>query len=93
MSELDEAEQAHRLALAIDRAEISIGALWIRYFSIGGAVGETEVAAYTRGAISLPGLDRDRLAHAANELIDELPPPLRAPYRASPSENTADSYR
>ncbi|GAA4282664.1 hypothetical protein GCM10022261_01950 [Brevibacterium daeguense] len=92
MKELDENEQARRLALAIDRSRISIGALWLRYFSIGGTVGETEVEAYVRGAISLPGLERDMLAHAANELVDEMPPPPRAPYRDSPSEALAE-YR
>jgi hypothetical protein len=90
MREIDEHEQARRLAAAIDRSRISVGALWLRYFSIGGTVGETEVEAYVRGAISLPGLERDMLAHAANELIDEMPPPPRAPYRDSPSELMAE---
>lgn len=47
--------------------------LWLRYFSIGGMVGEYEVDAYLQSLHSLPALQRDLLAHAANELIDELP--------------------
>lgn len=81
MAALDEDEQARGLAVAVDHSSIAIGELWLRYFSIGGLAGETEVDAYIRGAITLPGLERDALAHAANELIDEIPPPHRAPYR------------
>jgi hypothetical protein len=52
---------------------------WLNYFSIGGAVGEYEVEAYLQGLLSLPRLQRDLLAMAANELIDAVPR-LRAPY-------------
>lgn len=44
-----------------------------------GDVGEYEVEAYLQGLLSLPSLQRDLLALAANELIDELPR-LHAPY-------------
>jgi hypothetical protein len=43
-------------------------------------VGEYEVDAYIQSLFSLPAGQRDLLAHAANELIDELPPLPRAPY-------------
>jgi hypothetical protein len=85
---LDESKQARLLALAIGRAGITSGELWLRYFSIGGSAGEYEVEAYLHGLHSLPVLQRDLLAHAANELIDELPPIPRAPYSdALPSSN------
>jgi hypothetical protein len=89
---LDESKQAQLLAVAIGRAGITAGELWLRYFSIGGSAGEYEVEAYLHGLHSLPVLQRDLLAHAANELIDELPPIPRAPYSdALPSFNNQPS--
>src|SRR5215218_11306531 len=74
-----EEEQSRLLREALKRADITPGDLWLNYFSIGGAVGEYEVQAYLQGLLSLPPLQRDLLACAANELIDDLPRP-RAPY-------------
>lgn len=59
---------------------IRIGDLWLRYFSIGGNAGEYEIDAYIHGSYPLPRLERDFIAHAANELIDELPSLPRPPY-------------
>lgn len=73
------AEQARQLLEVIGRAGIGVKQLWFHYFALGGAVGEIEVAAYLHHCLHLPGLQRDLLAHAANELIDRQPP-LRAPY-------------
>lgn len=75
-----EQEQSRLLRKALARAGIRHGDLWLRYFSIGGAVGEYEVDAYIQSMMSLPADQRDLLAHAANELIDEIPPLRRAPY-------------
>ncbi|GAA3292992.1 hypothetical protein ACFFON_02255 [Arthrobacter citreus] len=75
-----EPEQRRRLREALSQAGIETSQLWMKYFSIGGEAGEYEVDAYLNGSFSLPPLQRDILAHAANELIDELPPRLRAPY-------------
>jgi hypothetical protein len=75
-----EEEQSRLLREALRRAEITPGDLWLNYFSIGGTVGEYEVQAYLQGLLSLPALQRDLLACAANELIDEVPPLPRAPY-------------
>nr|WP_284974930.1 hypothetical protein [Arthrobacter sp. efr-133-TYG-104] len=61
-------------------AGIENAELWLRYYGIGGIVGEYEVEAYLQLLLSLPPLERDLLARAANELIDELPARLRAPY-------------
>lgn len=73
------AEQARLLREVIGRAGIQVRQLWFHYFTLGGSVGEIEVAAYLHHCLSLPGLQRDLLAHAANELLDRQPP-LRAPY-------------
>ena len=74
-----EPEQRRQLRAALQAMDITIGELWLNYFSIGGAVGEYEVEAYLQGLLSLPGVQRDLLAMAANELIDAVPR-LRAPY-------------
>jgi hypothetical protein len=74
-----EPEQRGKLNDALRAADISVGELWLRYFSMSGSAGEYEVQAYAQGLISLPVAQRDLLAMAANELIDEKPQ-LRAPY-------------
>jgi len=74
-----ESQQRAMLRSAVQAAGISVGELWLYYFSLGGAVGEYEVEAYLQGLLSLPSLQRDLLAMAANELIDDMPRP-RAPY-------------
>jgi len=88
---MEEGEQARQLAAAVGHAAITAGELWLRYFSIGGRAGEYEVEAYLHGLHSLPVLQRDLLAQAANELIDELPPLPRAPY--SDSSQLVDNNR
>ncbi|MGQ1799036.1 hypothetical protein ACT4S5_18125 [Kocuria oceani] len=73
------AEQARLLREVIARAGIEVEQLWFGYFTLGGHAGEIEVAAYLHHCLDLPALQRDLLAHAANELLDRRPPP-RAPY-------------
>lgn len=75
-----EQEQSRLLRNAMTSSGIGSGDLWLRYFSIGGNVGEYEVDAYIQSLLSLPPAQRDLIAHAANELIDEILPPPRAPY-------------
>ena len=60
-------------------AGISISELWLKYIGMSGDAGEYEVEAYLQGLLSLPPVQRDLLALAANELIDDLPRP-HAPY-------------
>ncbi|WP_222123013.1 hypothetical protein, partial [Staphylococcus epidermidis] len=62
-----------------------------RYFSIGGTVGEYEVEAYVQGLLSLPTLQRDLLAMAANELINAVPR-LRAPYAKDLTESSGTTH-
>ncbi|MDQ0119819.1 hypothetical protein J2T22_003014 [Pseudarthrobacter defluvii] len=75
----NEPEQRRRLRAAMKAADISISALWLKYFGLSGDAGEYEVEAYLQGLLSLPASQRDLLALAANELIEDLPRP-RAPY-------------
>lgn len=88
-----EPEQRRQLRKALAQAGIGIPELWMRYFSVGGEAGEYEVDAYLSGSLSLPPLQRDILAHAANELIDDLPPRLRAPYSDDIGRDRAESNR
>lgn len=74
-----EPEQRRRLQAAMKAAQIGTGDLWLYYFGIGGSVGEYEVEAYLQGLLSLPELQRDLLAMAANELSSDQAGP-RAPY-------------
>jgi hypothetical protein len=66
---------------AFEAAELTVDELWIRYFSFGGDAGRFELDAYLNGAIALPPMQHDMLAHAINERLDEIAPP-RAPYSA-----------
>ncbi|MEV7607347.1 hypothetical protein AB0N65_18090 [Paenarthrobacter sp. NPDC089322] len=74
-----ELEQSKGLLRVLTAADISTESLWLYYFSIGGSVSEYEVEAYVQGIFSLPELERDLLALAANELSDTLSWP-RAPF-------------
>ena len=71
----NEPEQRRRLRAAIKAADIPVSELWLKYFGLSGDAGEYEVEAYLQGLLSLPPVQRDLLALAANELIDELPRP------------------
>lgn len=64
---------------AFDAADLTVDELWLRYFSLGGNAGRFELDAYLNGAIALPPMQHDMLAHAINERLDEIAPP-RAPY-------------
>lgn len=82
-------EQARRLLDTANAAGIDRRELWLHYFSIGGDVSEFELDAYLHHSMLLPRLQRDLLAHAANELLAERKP-SEAPY-ASDLQETADS--
>lgn len=73
------AEQRLLTSRALHEADLTVPEVWLRYFSFSGMVEEYEVHAYLQGLIDLPRLQRDLIAQAVNELIDELPAPRRAP--------------
>jgi hypothetical protein len=64
---------------AFEAADVTVDELWLRYFGLGGEAGRFEVDAYLNGAITVPPLQHDMLAHAINERLDAIAPP-RAPY-------------
>jgi hypothetical protein len=67
-------QQAHLVRQALEAAGIEVGQLWVHYFSIGGDAGEMEVDAFLHHSLTLPVLQRDLLAHATNELLDQQRP-------------------
>lgn len=77
------------LADVMRAARIDAGSLWLKYFSLGGEAGEYEVEAYVQGLMSLPVLQRDLLAMAANE-ITNYAPEGRAPYDDELNTDGAD---
>jgi hypothetical protein len=99
----EEREQRQGFEESLHHADVGMEELWLRYFTLGGLAGQFEVEAYIHGAMSLPALQRDILAHALNERLDEmLSDAPRAPYSRTPSnrddgeddggeENTTDS--
>jgi hypothetical protein len=68
-----------RFHAAYEACELPVAELWLRYFALGGAASELEVDAYLNGAIAMPAIQHDILAHAINERLDEIAPPA-APY-------------
>jgi hypothetical protein len=72
-------EQARRLRITLAAANIDRGRLWLHYFSLGGNISDFEVDAYLHHSLALPRLQRDLLAHAANEILAGMTPP-QAPY-------------
>lgn len=76
-------EQQRLLAACFARSGLSPEQLWMRYFALGGSLSLLELDAYLNGLTTLPRVDRDMLAHAVNERLDELAGPPRAPYSHS----------
>ena len=77
----EESEQRRRFEESLRHTDISIEELWLRYFGLGGQAGQFDVEAYIHGAMALPALQRDLLAHALNERLDEVySQEPRAPY-------------
>jgi hypothetical protein len=75
-----EDQQLRAINLMLPHAQLRPDELWVRFFGLGGAAGPVELEAYVQGLIPLTPLDRDVLAHAVNERLDELGCPGRIPY-------------
>ncbi|MEY9777095.1 hypothetical protein [Arthrobacter sp. MW3 TE3886] len=86
----EESEQRRGITAALSHTGLNVDELWLKYFTLGGQAGELEVEAYLHGAMSLPDLQRDILAHAVNERLDALNSTApRAPY-SRPATGTPD---
>src|SRR5918998_1363349 len=91
MSCADEDEQQRLLAVGYQRAELTMEQLWLRYFALGGDAGLMEVEAHLHGLMPLPALQRDILAHAINERLNELVWPRRVPYSRTIRDGRPDA--
>ncbi|MBG6185450.1 hypothetical protein IWX65_003429 [Arthrobacter sp. CAN_A214] len=76
---MDERTQQDRTRAALTQAAVPLGELWVGYFGFGGALSESEIDAYINGALVLPALERDLLAAAANELLENTSSAVRVP--------------
>lgn len=83
-------EQWQAITDAVHRTDLSPAQLWTRYFALGGDAGLVDIEAYLHGLVTLPGSQRDILAHAVNERLDELVPPARVPYSRSRLQGRPD---
>ena len=73
-------EPSDMLELARQDAMLSIGALWLRYFELGGMGTAVELEAYLCGALRPSPHEYDVLAHALNERFFELGEKPLIPY-------------
>lgn len=81
-----EREQLRVLAAAIKRAGFPLEQLWLRYLALGGDAGPVEIEAYLQDLMSLPTVQRDMLAQAVNERLDELGWTSRVPFLRAVAE-------
>ncbi|MGY1807873.1 PP2C family protein-serine/threonine phosphatase [Blastococcus sp. SYSU D00669] len=75
-----EDEQRTALGQAYRHADLTLEQLWTRYFAMGGNLDLLDVEAFLSGLTALPAAERDVLAHAVNERLDELRWRRRVPY-------------
>ncbi|MUK03564.1 hypothetical protein GM708_17695 [Vibrio cholerae] len=85
MGSLDDEEETQRVLIraAMVTSDISCQDAWCRYVEYTGLADAVSIDAYLAGVVSLPLEECNLLAHAVNELIDEQPPPARAPHRGA----------
>jgi hypothetical protein len=73
-------EQRQSLAATLRYAGLTLEQLWIHYFALGGDAALLEVDAFMNGAMTLPSMQRDVLAQAVNEHLDDGTRPQPVPY-------------
>jgi hypothetical protein len=72
--------QQSALSAGFAHADLTLDQLWVRYFALGGDADLMDVDAYLAGLTPFPEGQRDMLAHAVNERLDELVARYRVPY-------------
>ncbi|WP_299166549.1 GAF domain-containing protein [uncultured Arthrobacter sp.] len=78
---------------ALSEAKLSLEDLWIRYYGLGGGISTFEVQSYLKGLLSLPPLERNLLAQAANELLELTTVQTRVPIDAENDAPKGDPLR
>ena len=64
--------QLNELRQALAMAELTVDELWLKFFAVGGSVDQLELEAFLFGAHALPALERDLMAQALNEDLEDL---------------------
>ncbi len=77
------------IRVALERAGMDVEQLWLRYFSLGGTAGPEDLRAFLDEDADLPAQQRDCLAVAINERLDELTWRHRVPYAERAPEDDA----
>ncbi|WP_414940818.1 PP2C family protein-serine/threonine phosphatase [Amycolatopsis sp. cmx-11-51] len=72
MASLQAEEQRRIVAACFARTGLTLEQLWLRYFALGGDVNEVELEKFLQGQSPLPRIQRDMVAHAVNERLDEV---------------------
>ncbi|MEV7549780.1 PP2C family protein-serine/threonine phosphatase [Amycolatopsis sp. NPDC089917] len=88
MASLQAEEQRRIVAACFARTGLTLEQLWLRYFALGGDVSELELEAFLQGLLPLPRIQRDMVAHAINERLEEVSGVRQAPYSRETGENT-----
>ncbi len=84
-------DQSHSLQGALRQAQVTLDELWQSYFALGGTAGLHEVDSFLHDHTPLPLLQRDLLAHALNERLDDLAGRARATYSFALREETSST--
>ncbi len=87
VASLQAEEQRRIVAACFARTGLTVEQLWLRYFALGGDVSEVELDGFLQELIPLPRIQRDMVAHAVNERLDEVSGVRRAPYSRATGED------
>ncbi len=78
---------------ALRTSSFETASVWFTYVSFGGRRDAVEVAAYLHGMGQLPTAERDLVAHALNEMIDEFGLPLDGAHYSTDDVADRSCYR
>ncbi|SDR95017.1 hypothetical protein [Microlunatus soli] len=73
-------QDAERFDAAIRLSGLSLRQLWLRYVALGGNADVFDVEAFLQGLGTLASFERDVLAHAVNERLQEVLVETELPY-------------
>lgn len=84
--------QQHSTRLAAQDAGLTANDLWFHYYSVGGNLPVFELDAYLHGMYRLPVGERNTIALALNELIDDLPQRRKAEFVYGPGPGSSNAW-
>ncbi len=88
VTSLQAEEQRRIVAACFARTGLTVEQLWLRYFALGGDVSRVELDGFLQELVPLPRIQRDMVAHAVNERLDEVSEVRRAPYSRATGEDS-----